>query len=964
MSNQRSLTKQELEKYLYNPELIQGKILSLIDKAYDEDVVLTNATNPFNMLLEATAITAANAATETFNVTRKRYPDLAYSRSDLWHHLSDDEIAGVYSSPGSVELNFKVSVTDIISHGVRPTGAKYLECIIPERTKITVHGTDLTLLNDIVVKYYDNGSSFVEMQPNDNPISTKDTGVIYSVVAVDDDGSPYIMFDVRVKQITLTVNRYNIVSSEGFNKTIPLQAEKNRFYYMIVRNVSASTAGNSVRLPINYNDEYLDPYTPSAYVKIVDNNVTDKLIIEAANVSIPDIYFVNNAISGSIIVELYETLGDIYLPLTDTLASDFNVTLGLTGKNTSSAAMNNINLIVQSMGTITDGSSGRTFEELRQAIIFNTKGNQYLPITDYQLSFNNILDGFKVVKDHDILTGRSYIALRNLTKEKRENLRALQDVYFNTVSILLTDYPKHRHLAIHTDNFTIKSGAIFSEVNSIVSLVQDEQLDSMATLSMLDKIEYFKTGKYFITPYYYVVSIYNNQSGVNVYDLDRPVLETKVITDVNREIPHRCNSVNHGVIKTPDGYRIAVRVEKNNEAKDIPADKFKVVLGVELVTDNITYIPGSYDVDTDNWVFDIHTDYYIDRDDEIRLTSGDATTLTKMSKLTTNVAIYYYTTDDTIADPLNMLRGALPYETDPYIVITRETLRLTMGIRLTNIWDKLAISYTERRYARYEADEPAYYEENVLEPKPGTGWLVEEKDGSLVGRFIHKKGDPVLDDDGHPVFRHKKGDIILDSKGLPVVDAFSGMIRHLDICMLDYEFYLATNMAYRKYNQYCLDQLREYIVKIIPTKLDNLLENTTLKYKSYKTSNPVKVRINDVIYGLSPYIKPTVTIYYNQNQEYKLTNIELEKTRDLVGFIIDKYLENDTIKLTEIRERIMEVLGESVLTVKIVGIDPYNSELLILEDKSKRLAVNKELVVNEYNQLEVKYDVTLQVQTL
>ena len=258
MSNQRSLTKQELEKYLYNPELIQGKILSLIDKAYDEDVVLTNATNPFNMLLEATAITTANAATETFNVTRKRYPDLAYSRSDLWHHLSDDEIAGVYSSPGSVELNFKVSVTDIISHGVRPTGAKYLECIIPERTKITVHGTDLTLLNDIVVKYYDNGSSFVEMQPNDNPISTKDTGVIYSVVAVDDDGSPYIMFDVRVKQITLTVNRYNVVSSEGFNKTIPLQAEKNRFYYMIVRNVSASTAGNSVRLPINYNDEYLD----------------------------------------------------------------------------------------------------------------------------------------------------------------------------------------------------------------------------------------------------------------------------------------------------------------------------------------------------------------------------------------------------------------------------------------------------------------------------------------------------------------------------------------------------------------------------------------------------------------------------------------------------------------------------------------------------------------------------------
>ena len=964
MSTKRLLTKEELNKYTYNPELTQREILKLIDKAYDEDVVLTNATNPFNMLLEATAITASNAATEAFNITRKRYANLALSREDLWHHLSDDEILGVYSSPGSVELNFKVSVTDMISHGVRPTGAKYVECIIPERTKIRVHNTDLTLLNDIVVKYYDNQTSFVEMQPNDNPVSTKDTGVIYSVVALDDDGSAYIMFDLKVQQLSLTVNRYNIISSEGFNKTIPLQGEKNRFYYMVVRNESALTSGNSIRLPINYNDEYLDPYTPSAYVKVIDNNVTDKLIIEAVNVTIPDIYFLNNSISGTIIVELYETLGNIYLPLTDTLASDFDVTLGLVGKNTSTAAMNNINLIVQSMGTITDGTSGRSFEELRQAIIFNTKGNQYLPITDYQLSFNNILDGFNIVKDNDIITGRSYVALRNLTKEKREALRALQDVYFNTISILLTDYPKHRYLAIHTDNFTIKSGAVFSETNSIVSLVQEEQLEAMAQLSILDKIEYFKAGKYFITPYYYVVSIKDSQSAVSVYDLDRPILKDKVLTDVNREIPQRCNSVGHNVIKTKNGYRVIIKVEKNNEAKEIPEDKFKVVLALDLVTENTTYIPGSYHADEDIWVFDIDTDYYIDRDDEIRLTSGNATTLTKMSKLFTSIALYYYTTDDTISDPLRMLRDSLPYERDPYIVITRETFKFIMGNRLNNIWDKLAISYTERRYARYENDVPAYYEENILEPKPGSGWLVEEKNGSLVGRFIHKKGDPVLDDEGHPVFKHKKGDVILNNKGIPVIDGISGMIRHLDICMLDYEFYLATNPAYAKYNALCLDELREYMLKILPSKMDNLLENTTLKYKSYKTSSPVKVRINDVIYGLNPYIKPTVTIYYNQNQEYKLTNTELEKTRDLVGFIIDKYLENDTIKLTEIRENIMKVLGESVLTVKIVGIDPYNSELLILEDKSKRLAVNKELVINEYNQLEVKYDVTLQVQTL
>ena len=41
-----------MEKYMHNPELAQKQVLDLIDNAYGEDVVVTNATNPFNMLLD------------------------------------------------------------------------------------------------------------------------------------------------------------------------------------------------------------------------------------------------------------------------------------------------------------------------------------------------------------------------------------------------------------------------------------------------------------------------------------------------------------------------------------------------------------------------------------------------------------------------------------------------------------------------------------------------------------------------------------------------------------------------------------------------------------------------------------------------------------------------------------------------------------------------------------------------
>ena len=56
MATDRILSRNELKKYAYNPELGQKRILELITKAHDENVVLTSATSPFNMLLEGMAI--------------------------------------------------------------------------------------------------------------------------------------------------------------------------------------------------------------------------------------------------------------------------------------------------------------------------------------------------------------------------------------------------------------------------------------------------------------------------------------------------------------------------------------------------------------------------------------------------------------------------------------------------------------------------------------------------------------------------------------------------------------------------------------------------------------------------------------------------------------------------------------------------------------------------------------------
>ena len=961
----KNIERSELKKYIYNPEMIQKKVLDLIENIDNTSVGITSATSPFTMLLEATAATTANAVNESLSIMRAKYPNLALTRKDLSHHISDDELEGIISKPGYVDILFKVSVTDLLSNGYRPTDAKYTETTIPEGTKITVYDTDLTVLNDIVIKFYDNGTSFVEMLPNpDNPMSLSDIGIIISSVAQDDQGHPYIYFETKVQQLTVSNYNWAVVASEGFTKNIPYKSGSNRFSYITVSYENATTYGSKIKLPIGYNDEYLDPYIPTAYVNIIDNDVTTEMIPEAVEVHIPDTYFINDKISGTIYVDLYETKGGIYLPLTDATTTDFVMTLGNTGKNLSTASSANINILLGSRGVITNGSNGLSFDELRNAIIYNTKGDQNLPITDYQLSYNAQLDGFKISKDSDVVTARSYVAMRNLDKTSSTVLRALQDVYFNTVDILLERYISHPQIGLFEDSYILKSGTIFKTVNSQTEIVSEEQMAAIKLLSNEDKLTYFRDAKYFTNPYYYVIAKNKNYSTARVYDLDRPTLTSMKITGSNREIDLRANTNQYVIYKHFDGYEIVLSIFKNEETEAIDPAQLHMMLAIDLVTHNKLYIKGTYDSSDNVYRFFIKSNMYIDSNDNIMLTNGEATTYSNFSKLASKATFTIYTTDTSVTDPKNYLKDSLPFVHDSFVVINQESMDLTFGTRIESIWARIAVSYTERKYLKYTEDVLAYYQQDEYEKDPITGLIATVGEDKLVMNLLHEKGDKVLDSKGNQVVLHHKGEVMLNDKGLPMLDDLGGVVRHLDILMLDYEFYVATAPAYSKHNLMAIDQLNEFMLKILPTRNSKLLENTNLWYKSYKTVLPIRVRINNIIYGLNSIVAPKVTIYYNQNTEFKMTSVEFESTKDKIGFILDKYFENDRISLTEIRSKILAELGQDVLSVKITGIDNNNSELIFIEDTNTRFSLDKILVLNDYNQLEVKYNVDVTIQTL
>lgn len=962
------ITKEELASYANNPEMVIKKVLDLVDEANNEEVTITNATSPFVMLLEAVAVTTSNAISESKAVIRSKYANLALTRNEISHHLSDDELEDIISHPGSVNIIFRVSCTDLKSNGHRPVGAQYVEMTIPEMTRITVLGTDLTLLNDINVRLYDNTdvlTSFVEMYQNDNPLSTQDIGIIRSIVALNNDGQYYIYFTLSVKQLTVNTYKYGIVSSEGFTKVIPFSSNENHFHHIEISYDNSSTNGVKVPLSIALNDKYLDPYVPTAFINIVDNPNKNTNIEEAVEVHIPDTYFINNKISGTIHITVYETKGEFYLPLKDLDAKEYGYSLGLTGKNIQTAVSPNVSMILGSDNIMTSGSSGLNFNELKQAIIFNTKGNQNLPITDYQLSYNLELDGFEVLKDHDVITGRSYVALRNLNKVKSNTLRALQDVYFNTTNILLDDYKDHPSLTIFDDLFVINSGTVFKSYNSMTSIVSANELAKLNKLTTLERVDFYKNAesKYYVTPYFYVVGRENDFTTVRVYDLDRPKLTNMRVLDVNRDIEPRATTAAWAVFKNKEGYEIVSKLNKSVYFDNLPDADLRVTLGIDLVSENQLFIDGVYDKADDVYRFFIKTEHYINLQNQLLINNGVAVTTTNLTNLVTNCNFYIHLVNEPITDPNNFMSDVLP-TTDSYVMLTNESIQMTFGNRITEIWAPIAVTFTERKYKRYEEDEYAYYTESVFEVDPNTGLHITVDNNGVSTTLMHKKGEPILNDKGEHVILHHKGDVMIGANKMPILDDLGGMQRHIDICMLDYEFYLATNEAYKKHVLMTIDQINEYSLNVLPTRVNKLLENTNLWYKSYKSCLPINVKINNIIYGLNPIISPTITLYYNQNDKFSMTKLDKNKVVDQVGYILDKYLENKSIRLEDIRQAIKAELGDDILGVKITGIDNNDSEIIYIEDQSTRFSLGKELVLNEYNQLEVKYDITVNIQTL
>lgn len=948
------LTKDELGMIVYDPNRVQQRILEQVELATEGDYAVVNPTNPFTMLLEATATVTANGISESKSVIRKKYPFLAEKADEIYQHISDDELANMFAVPSEAVIVFHINVLDMKTSGYRPPNSNFVETTLPTGTEVTILDTVFTLLNDIVIRLYDNGSVFVEQLQNTNDISISDLGILNSGIVSDANSVAWVIFETRVKQVKKHVKNTTVTRSKGFKETISI---KNEYFYSDVSFKNSSTNNVYTKIKKSHSEEYINPTTPTAYIALNGKDITFQ---------IPDVYIIDGNIDGNVMLELYETKGLLYLPINKYKVEDFTIKLGDTGKSESASTSANLNILANSRMVVEGGSNGMTLDELKKSVVYNTTGNIDLPITRYQIERSGEHMGYEIFKSVDVITERLYVATKNLPKISSNLVLASHDIFFNTTEIILEEDINNSNIFEKDNYFIIKSNTIFKEINSVVKIVTDDELTYIDNLNNSQRIDYLKENKMFFTPYFYVIDTRDGFTSSRVYDLDKPVLQDLKILGKNVNINQRANIDKYTIIRTKTGYRVVLTLITNDEFKELDPTLINMQMVVHLLGGNVdAFIDGVYDPTTGYFSFEIETDLLLSEEGFLDLKNGYSTLFNKYINLETEPTFYIYTTDRSVVDTSGYLLDEIVIpsgDETKYIVLSKEKIKLTLGREIKYIWNKLYNSYTERKYKTYNYDLPLVHEEDVYDVNPETGsiyWC--DAQNNITTNKLYSKGDPVLDEENNPVYKFRKGDIVLDNNNTPIVDTYSGIVRYIDICMLEYEFKLAQSIPYKNYTESVKDIIDSYLYKDMAVLNEKTLENTTIMYKSYKSAKPVILNINNIYYAANYKVKPNVTLYINSTSS--LSSAEIENYKDKVGSLIDKELSKSTVKLSEVKENIMTALGSSIVAVKIENLDGSGkSEVIKLQDKTTRLVMNKKLDSNKNNELIVRYDLDLAVQ--
>lgn len=955
----------DYDEIKYNPSSIVSKVLTYLENVTDNKVDIIDPTNPFVLLLEASAVNTAAANQESLFTLRKLYPILAQTESDLYRHMSDKDYLDRFSTPSSVKFKFLIEVNSLKSNLVKVEGTTYSKVTICRDTIISVNDIKFTLQYPIDIKVYESGVTIVTYDAAiGSPLQQLSTNILPSAVYRPTGGGKWLMFELPLYQFEITTYNKAVTPDTPFKVKLDYT---DRYYYCRIYHHKGTDLNTWYEMETTHTDQVFDTNKPTAVLTVEDNIL---------NVEIPIIYTLTNMITGNIRIDIYTTKGELQLNLSDYALSSFSVTLNAidTYRDTNkyTLAMSKTQYIANSSEIVTGGSLGIDFEQLKYRVVNNSVGNPSLPITNIQLVNQKQIEGFEIIRNIDSLTNRIYVASKPIPKPLNEKLVTSANVTIKSLVVNIDDIEDYSGVYKNNNRVTISTDVIYKDNNDVLKIIPRDEVSVMINMNPGNLIKEVNTNRYLYSPFHYVLDCEDDLFEVRAYYLDNPTLSTIDFCGQNYSIDATVNTSTYYIRKYELGYELTLLTKSNDSYKAMDDN----ILGCQLAfkpsgENQYLYINGtllgkSTASDSNGeriFRFLIDSNFDLDKEDKLYITNGHTSpgiTNRERIDLKTTFTIFYSIGNipvGTITSGLDKTFAKWMYSSEDWLAITQESIEVYLGDRLKNLWCQSRSIINDDGYVKHGSNVPMRYTEDVYEIGD-TGTIIDiGKNEWPSYTLLHKAGDIVYDNDGNIVYEHLAGDIVLDEYGNRVLISNTHIDRIIDLTLIEGAYYFTTDENYIAYRHELTNTLKRWVVDDLSDINNNLLEQTHIYYRPKSALGTVEVQIGNNNYTIMDAEQSFKVVLYVKEKIYKDEELKNEIETNTVK-LLNSVISEITINITDIIVSLKELYGDSVITFDISGLGgDKNFRTVTMTDTTKRLSLKKVLTTQIDNTIIVKEDI-------
>lgn len=955
----------------HNPAAMQTLLLKQLQNVSDNaaSITLRSPTDPVVFLAEAGVMLAHTAIEGCRATVPKTYPSQAQTMDDLFRHMSDVDYVDVFSQPSGTELQLIIDVDSLLSKAMPLVYAGVRKLVIPRDTVFKVSGYTFSIQYPIEIRVLPYGTAdnpafevlwITETQSPISPVSTN---------ALDWDLGSSPSTNSILLRIKIPVKQYDVKShtdtTVGTNELQIIRSFTNSFFYARVWQRDAAGTG-WVEIPHTHSRDVYDPNVATAVIQVVGQNI---------RCVIPSIYLTTGLVSGEVRMDVYTTMGVLNVDLSGYAADQFSWDFrDLNGEYDASyvnplRSFSIFQVVAESgVGVTSGGRAELPFTELRDRVVNNAVGLRQAPITEKQLAAVAADFNLSLQNAIDYVTSRTYLMSAPLPASTLKNVSSPIGSVTSALYFSWDELSNLSTVRINDNRMTVLPTTLYKFDGSSLS-VETTMTELLKTMRKEDLVNVANSGSYLFTPFHYVLDINNNSIDVRIYQLDSPSLVSKRFISTNTTTELSVVTDDYQILMTDQGYvlRTVTKSESPYQALD-DAQVFAQLSFQPRNSETLAYVQGTLVGKQGServWEFLLETNLDVDRNDEMIITNTRTTSSSTVNipvSLTEDFNIFYGCTG---YYPKNYERATM----DTLIVapsrdaigITYEVFKIELGKALTAYWRKARPITDSINYKYYEADVLKYYEADVVKTNErGVPEYTydETKTPPLQLQYLHRKGDPVYDENGVQEILHEKGEQVKDADGNPVIDRPRSIRFRNEMAVFDARYLFADSDEVVAYRQSVIAYMINQITVNMPQLTPLLLERTDAYFVPITTMGYIDARTeNGAITPIPAEQQFTVSYYLTavNRQNADLIKAIQKKTSEVISqFLID----NSTVSAVALGEALQDALKDTILGVVVGGMGPdQDMRLFTVMSDATQVTVGKKMVIEANGRVGLKDDI-------